>query len=98
MAMMIVTLVVMLSVVAAMAVGVMFGRKPLAGSCGGVGRALNEKDYVCVFWGNEKTKCKALNAGRDDNVSNNLGSAVKAAPVSVDRYQSLGSRRPSWRR
>lgn len=85
MAMMIVTLVVMLSVVAAMSVGVMFGRKPLAGSCGGVGRALNEKDYVCDFCGNDESKCKDLNAGRDDNVANNLGYEVKAAPVSDDR-------------
>src|SRR5690625_3387547 len=98
MAMMIVTLVVMLSVVAAMSVGVMFGRKPLAGSCGGVGRALNEKDYVCDFCGNDENKCKDLNAGRDDNVANKLGYEVKAAPVSDDRYLSMGFERRSWRR
>lgn len=30
-------------IIAAMAVGVMMGRKPLKGSCGGVGAALGEK-------------------------------------------------------
>lgn len=85
MAMMLVTLVVMLGVVAAMSVGVMFGRKPLAGSCGGVGQALNEKDYVCQFCGNDENKCKDLNAEQGVDTPKNLSYEVGAAPVSSDK-------------
>lgn len=50
-------LLLMLLVVAGMAVGVMFGRKPLAGSCGGVGKALGEQEYVCDICGGDESKC-----------------------------------------
>ncbi len=40
-----------------MAVGVIMGRKPLKGSCGGVGAALGEKDYVCEICGDDPNKC-----------------------------------------
>lgn len=86
MAMMLVTLVVMLGVVAAMSVGVIFGRKPLTGSCGGVGQALNEKDYVCDFCGNDENKCKDLNAEQGVGATKNLGYAVNAAPVSKKKH------------
>lgn len=49
---------VMLLIVAAMSVGVIFGRKPIAGSCGGVGAALADPDYVCDLCGNDPNKCK----------------------------------------
>lgn len=51
----------MLLVVAAMSIGVLFGRKPIAGSCGGVGAALNEDDYVCDLCGNDPNKCEQEN-------------------------------------
>jgi hypothetical protein len=51
-------LLLMLLVVAGMAVGVMFGRKPLAGSCGGVGKALGEQEYVCDICGGDESKCE----------------------------------------
>lgn len=53
-----VTLVVMLLVVAGMAIGVMRGRPPLKGSCGGVGKALGERDYVCDLCGGDEAKCE----------------------------------------
>lgn len=58
MAVMIVTLVVMLLVVLGLAVGVLAGRKPLAGSCGGVGRALGEPEYVCPLCDGDEAKCE----------------------------------------
>lgn len=53
-----VTLVFMLVVVALMSVGVIFGRKPITGSCGGVGKALGEKEYVCDICGGDESKCE----------------------------------------
>lgn len=46
----------MLLVVAAMAVGVMLGRKPIAGSCGGM--AAIGMDSACDVCGGDKNKCK----------------------------------------
>jgi hypothetical protein len=63
MATMLVAFVVLLLVVAAMAVGVMFGRPPIKGSCGGVGAALGEKDYVCELCGDDETKCEEIKSG-----------------------------------
>jgi hypothetical protein len=44
-----------------MAVGVIMGRKPLKGSCGGVGAALGEKDYTCDLCGGDPNKCDEIN-------------------------------------
>ncbi|BCE02348.1 (Na+)-NQR maturation NqrM [Marinicellulosiphila megalodicopiae] len=52
--------------VALMAVGVMMGRKPIAGSCGGVGKALGEPDYSCDICGGDVSKCEEQN----DDVAN----------------------------
>lgn len=51
-------IIVMLLIVTAMSVGVIFGRKPIAGSCGGVGAALADPDYVCDLCGNDPNKCR----------------------------------------
>lgn len=48
--------VFMMVIVAAMAVGVMFGRKPIAGSCGGMAAIGMESE--CDVCGGDKTKCE----------------------------------------
>lgn len=48
--------VFMLLIVAAMAVGVIFGRKPIAGSCGGMAAIGMESE--CDVCGGDKTKCE----------------------------------------
>ncbi len=53
--------VVLILIVAGMAIGVIMGRKPLKGSCGGVGAALGEKDYVCDLCGDDPNKCDEIN-------------------------------------
>jgi hypothetical protein len=53
----VITLLVLLSIVTAMSVGVIMGRKPIAGSCGGVAAALGEEDYVCEICGGDPEKC-----------------------------------------
>lgn len=57
-----IALAVMLLFVLLMSVGVIFGRKPLKGSCGGMGAALGEKDYVCDLCGGDESKCEEINA------------------------------------
>ncbi|MDM3869912.1 (Na+)-NQR maturation NqrM [Porticoccus sp. W117] len=52
--------------IAGMAIGVIMGRKPLAGSCGGVGAALGEKDYECDLCGGDPNKCESLQNGEPD--------------------------------
>lgn len=53
-----ISMVVIGGLMAAMAIGVIMGRKPLKGSCGGVGAALGETDYVCDLCGNDPAKCE----------------------------------------
>jgi len=44
-------------VILATSVGVIFGRKPITGSCGGIGAALGEKNYTCDICGGDPAKC-----------------------------------------
>ena len=44
-----------------MAIGVMLGRRPISGSCGGIGR-LNGDDDECALCGGDPSKCdEAIN-------------------------------------
>lgn len=56
----IISFLVLLACVGLMAIGVLFGRKPIAGSCGGVGAALGEADYTCPLCGGDEIKCAQL--------------------------------------
>ncbi|AWM61250.1 (Na+)-NQR maturation NqrM [Pseudomonas songnenensis] len=60
--------VVMLLVVFGMAIGVIMGRKPIAGSCGGIANLGIEKE--CSICGGSREKCEevneAKNAGKTD--------------------------------
>ena len=53
----------MLTIVAAMAVGVIFGRQPIRGSCGGLG-ALGI-DAECEICGGSTTRCAESRTGDD---------------------------------
>ena len=53
---MLLTFVFMLLVVASMAIGVMFGRKPIAGSCGGM-KALG-MNVQCEICGGDPNACE----------------------------------------
>jgi len=45
-------------VIMVMSIGVLMGRKPIKGSCGGVGAALGEKNYNCDICGDDPNKCE----------------------------------------
>lgn len=57
MAILLVTLVVMLFVAFALSISVLAGRKPIGGSCGGVGKALGDPNYTCPLCGGDEAKC-----------------------------------------
>ena len=57
--------------VGAMSVGVLMGRKPISGSCGGVGAALGETDYTCDICGDDPNKCDEKSAEISESVSHN---------------------------
>lgn len=82
MAMLLVTMGVMLLVVTAMSVGVIMGRKPLTGSCGGVGAALGQKDYVCDLCGNDESKCEEI---RSQESETGRSAAAKLAYDASDK-------------
>jgi hypothetical protein len=52
--------------ISAMAVGVLMGKKPIAGSCGGVAAALGEKDYTCEICGDDPYKCDESSSQAND--------------------------------
>ncbi len=54
---------VMITVVGLMAVGVMMGRKPIAGSCGGIANLGIEKE--CSICGGSREKCEGVNSDAD---------------------------------
>jgi len=58
----VITAVVLLCVAGAMAIGVMAGRKPISGSCGGIGAALADPNYTCDFCGGDPNKCEQQEA------------------------------------
>lgn len=53
--------IIMLLVVLGMAIGVIMGRKPIAGSCGGIAKLGIEKDE-CPVCGGDQDKCDEANA------------------------------------
>jgi hypothetical protein len=55
-----VTFAVLLLVVLGMAIGVIAGRKPLAGSCGGIANLGIEKE--CSICGGDRQKCEEVNS------------------------------------
>lgn len=62
--------ILLATVIGIMSVGVLMGRKPISGSCGGVGAALGEKDYTCDICGGDPKKCEEQNT--EDSITTSL--------------------------
>ena len=45
-------------VITGMAIGAIMGRRPITGSCGGIGAALGQKNYTCDICGDDPNKCE----------------------------------------
>lgn len=71
---MILTLVVLLAVVVAMSVGVLMGRKPITGSCGGLANVGIEGK--CSICGDDPQKC--------DEEQDRIGQAAVEADLSYE--------------
>lgn len=76
----IVAFVVMLLLVAAMSIGVLMGKKPISGSCGGMS-ALG-MEVACDVCGGDKTKCdkeeaSSVDSDKSYNVDNSYNAAIK---------------------
>lgn len=61
----------MLLVVLGMAIGVIMGRKPIAGSCGGIANLGIEKDD-CPICGGDSNKCEEANSEGVDKAAVSL--------------------------
>lgn len=60
----IVVFIVMLTVVVAMSIGVIAGRKPIGGSCGGLGAVGLESNCQCK---GDKSQCKKKKVAQEDS-------------------------------
>lgn len=63
-----VSFAVMLIVILVMAVGVIFGRQPIKGSCGGLGAVGVEAD--CKICGGDPGKCDEFSGGKTNQIDN----------------------------
>ena len=66
----VVVFLAMLLVVGMMAVGVIMGRKPIAGSCGGIANLGIEKE--CSICGGSREKCEEVNLDQVDAPNTDL--------------------------
>ncbi|QLC74512.1 (Na+)-NQR maturation NqrM [Pseudomonas sp. LPB0260] len=71
----VVVFLAMLLVVGLMAVGVIMGRKPIAGSCGGIANLGIEKE--CSICGGSREKCEEVNRTSDEAASDLAYDATK---------------------
>lgn len=78
MAVLVVTLIVMLFVALALSISVLAGRKPVSGSCGGVGKALGDPNYVCELCGGDEAKCA------EEKAKPNISAAKDKSDLSYD--------------
>ena len=69
--------VILLAIVAAMSIGVMRGRKPISGSCGG----LNNLGVggACEICGGDTNKCDEINKGPDSSINSQTNTFYDAS-------------------
>ena len=70
--------------IAAMAIGVLMGGKPIAGSCGGVGAALGEANYNCDICGGDPNKC-------DEQTESNSSSQLDSSSLGYNAVETTAA-------
>jgi uncharacterized protein len=65
----------MVLVVGMMAIGVIMGRKPIAGSCGGIANLGIEKE--CSICGGSREKCEEVNRDKNETTTDLAYDATK---------------------
>ena len=83
----------MLLIVLGMALGVMFGRQPIKGSCGGMG-ALGI-DSECEICGGNPARCDASRPEAAEEMAYDANSRSTAAESANDKRKSSSDRRKS---
>ncbi|MET3998883.1 (Na+)-NQR maturation NqrM [Marinobacterium sp. MBR-109] len=73
---MILTFAALLLIITAMSVGVLMGRKPISGSCGGMSAV--GMDTVCDICGGDPNKCDEEQESQQDGVRGDLAYEVKS--------------------
>ena len=73
------TIVIFGLIIAGMAIGVLMGGKPIAGSCGGVGAALGETNYNCDICGGDPNKCEEQRESGESALHYNASDSTKDA-------------------
>lgn len=84
--------VIFLLIVVGMSIGVIMGRKPITGSCGGVGAALGEKEYVCDICGGDPEKCENPESGLDTALKTTKGSSLEPTEIAYNAARKPGKR------
>lgn len=79
----------MLLVALMLGAGSLLGRKPLQGSCGGVGKALAEPNYECPLCGGDESKCESRQADDDEDED-----AAAEAPSAKNGVQTYDASKP----
>jgi uncharacterized protein len=75
-------------VVVGMSVGVLMGRRPITGSCGGIGAALGEKNYTCDICGDDPKKCDEQ---KNVSASSTIFTKEGEASLSYDATKKMSS-------
>lgn len=80
-----VTIIFMLIIFAAMAVGLMLGRGPIRGSCGGIATLTGERE--CSLCGGDRLRCEEINGEQNPEAKDNASPAGK-----VERFDPRAPR------
>lgn len=84
------TMLFLAVIVAAMAIGVMFGRPPMKGSCGGMSALAGQAE--CLICGGDPVKCEAVSSQPDDAARGEGNAPGSPAPGSVHRFDPRNPR------
>lgn len=78
------TLLFLFVIVAAMAIGVMFGRPPIKGSCGGMSALAGQGE--CLICGGDPVKCETASRQPDVAARGEDNASGSPAPGTVRRF------------